>query len=100
MNKKIKIWGFVCRLISISMLVGMIHGIAIAEDHSKYFLTEGIVVNVEYIAKPSTFGSDIRETILRFDDGRVYVIHNVLANIVLNKRIRIYQHNYSVWYKE
>jgi len=63
------------------------------------FLTEGTVVEVEYIAKPTTFGPDIKETILKFDDDRVYVIHNALASVVLNKRIRIYQFNYHVSYE-
>ena len=70
---------------------------------SKYkrwnFLTEGTVVEVEYIVKPTTFGPDIKETILKFDDDRVYVIHNALASVVLNKRIRIYQFNYYVSYE-
>jgi hypothetical protein len=109
--KKNKIWrslgSFAMGILCILLFVGVLYGITKTGDYCKsntsteqYFLVEGTVVNVEYIAKPATFGPDIKETILKFDDGRIHVIHNVLADLVLNKKIKIYQFNTSVWYEE
>lgn len=51
----------------------------------------------EYIAKPATFGTDLKITILKFKDGRVKTINTIVDEIILNRPVRIYKFNWTTY---